>query len=157
MTSAIAKDSSRDKGKVRSQPDFDVETVSLLSTQAVGNYRQDPTAKKAYHTNMVEKVKHFWRKGSSLMDILSFIDYQGHGDNTTTQLWGTNEMNQVLSSLLEENVMVMCSKNPRKNDLLQPKRTIMCWMTDLAREFSIPGFLVICIFARTLVNPRHRV
>lgn len=58
---------------------FEADGVPLHCTREIGNMTFSILCRKSDQTNVNEQTMDFWRKGSSYGDVLSYINYGGHG------------------------------------------------------------------------------
>lgn len=66
---------------------FDVESVLLHYTRAVGTYNQYLGARKADITNVVDQAFQFWRTDTDWEGILAELNSKWHGDVPRTYPW----------------------------------------------------------------------
>lgn len=127
------------------------EPVPLHDTRAAHIYQQVTAAHKVHHINVAEEEIQFCKKVPRWTDVMSPINFQGHGDVQTSQPWWISETNQVSHLQPEEKVKFRASESEKgkKSLLVRPEHKRISMMDGFVTKFSKAGELLMDIFSGT--------
>lgn len=117
----------------------------------------------ALHTSVVETAIHFWKRGASWYEVVSHLDYKGHGNVPTNYRWWTNVLNNVLGVHGSQQVLRETSRSEGAAGMVRPEQKSIELMKDLLVKFSSPAEVVLDTCAGTFATakvcmllPEHR-
>lgn len=100
----------------------------------VGNMMISNFGRKGHNINVYEQEAYFWRKGSSYSDVLSHMNYEGHGKILTRNPYWIGEMDGISRLIGPEKIVVTVAivSGKKRSRLVCPEQNIASWMHNLA-------------------------